>query len=147
MARPTKKLFIKPSDLLEIGRYGLGFAKNFNELTLDELLRMLSDPSSERHFIMYEALRKGADIQELYKITNIKSWFIEQMKELVDLEEKILKYKGQLPPDDLLIKAKKDGFADKYLAQLIDVPEEKVRQNRTNVKVEEAWEPVPRERR
>ncbi|GAJ22010.1 unnamed protein product, partial [marine sediment metagenome] len=43
------------------------------------------------------------------------------MKELVELEEEILKYKSKKLPDDLLIQAKKDGFADKYLAQLLDV--------------------------
>ena len=43
---------------------------------------------------MYEALRKGADIDELYKLTHIKPWFIQQMKELVTREEEILKYKG-----------------------------------------------------
>ncbi len=68
---------------------------------------------------MYEALRKGAGIDELYQLTYIKPWFIQQMKELVELEEKMLKYKGSTLPDELLIKAKKDGFADRYLAKLL----------------------------
>ena len=84
-------------------------------------MKMLNYPTSERQFIMYEALRKGADIQELYRKTFIKPWFLQQMKELVELEEKILKYKGKNLPDDLLIQAKKDGFADKYLAKLLGV--------------------------
>ncbi|GAI69597.1 unnamed protein product, partial [marine sediment metagenome] len=70
-------------------------------------------------------------------------WFIEQMKELVELEEKILKYKSKKLPDDLLIQAKKDGFADKYLAQLLNVPEEQIRKRRIALDVVEAWEPVP----
>lgn len=128
---------------LEINRYGLGFARNFNEKSLDELMQLLSIPTSERQFILYEALRKGADIQAVHAKTHIKTWFIEQMKELVNIEEQILKHKGKLPPDKLLIQAKKDGFADKYLAKILDIPEKKVREKRVSLGIEEAWEPVP----
>lgn len=128
---------------LEIGRYGLGFAKDFNTRSLDELMKMLIEPSSERQFILYEALRKGANIEELYKITHIKHWFIEQMKELVLLEEEILKYKGNKIPDDLLIRAKKDGFSDRYLAMLLDTSETEVRKERSGLGVVEGWEAVP----
>jgi carbamoyl-phosphate synthase large subunit len=128
---------------LEIGRHGLGFAKNFNKLPLDQLMSMLTYPTSERQFIMYEALRKGADINALYEKTRIKHWFIQQMAELVALEEKILQYKGQKLPDDLLIQAKKDGFADKYLAKLLGIPETEIRSRRTALGVVEAWDAVP----
>lgn len=128
---------------LEIGRYGLGFAKNFNKLSLNELMELLVEPSSERQFIMYEAIRKGADINELSRLTYIKLWFIEQMKELVLLEEEILKYKENSLPDNLLIQAKKDGFADRYLAKLLNIPEEKIRKQRIDLGVAEGWEPVP----
>jgi carbamoyl-phosphate synthase large subunit len=138
-----KEAFQKSIRSLEIDRYGLGFAKDFNKKTKDELLNMLGTPTSERQFIMYEALRKGADIQTLYHITHIKPWFIEQMKELVALEEQILTHKGRIPPDDLLIQAKKDGFADKYLAYLLDIREKDIREKRTSLGKVEAWEPVP----
>ena len=128
---------------LEIGRYGLGFAKDFNKKPLDELLNMLKHPSSERQFLMYEALRKGADIEELHKKTHIKSWFITQMKELVDEEEKILAFKGQMLPDDILLQAKKSGFADKYLAKILGIPEKELRAKRISLGMKEAWEPVP----
>ncbi|MBN2665614.1 MAG: carbamoyl-phosphate synthase large subunit [Bacteroidales bacterium] len=128
---------------LEIGRYGLGFAKDFNKKTLEELMSMLNHPSSERQFIMYEALRKGADIEELYNKTRIKKWFIEQMKELVILEEKILGYKGMMLPNDLLITAKKNGFADRYLSGLLGIHEKVIRAKRIFLGLTEAWEPVP----
>jgi carbamoyl-phosphate synthase large subunit len=128
---------------LESGRHGLGFAKDFNDRTLSELTAMLKEPSSERQFIMYEALRKGAGVRALYELTYIKEWFIQQMKELVELEEELLKFKGKLPPDDLLRRAKKDGFADKYLAQLLMVPEKTIREQRLALGMKEAWEPVP----
>jgi len=138
-----KEAFQKSIRSLEIGRYGLGFAKNFNKLPLDELLNLVSTPSSERQFIMYEALRKGADVDTLYEKTYIKRWFIEQMKGLVKLEEKILTFKGKQLPDKLLTQAKKDGFADKYLSQLLGIPEDKIRRQRISLGLVEAWEPVP----
>ncbi|MBI5831882.1 MAG: carbamoyl-phosphate synthase large subunit [Armatimonadetes bacterium] len=128
---------------LENGRYGLGFAKDFHEKSLDELMSLLRQPTSERQFILYEALRKGADIDELYALTFIKPWFLEQMLELVNLEEKLLRHRGGELPDDLLIAAKRDGFADRYLAKILDVPEKTLRDRRIALGVVEAWQPVP----
>ncbi|HLN20309.1 MAG TPA: carbamoyl-phosphate synthase large subunit [Bacteroidales bacterium] len=128
---------------LEIGRYGLGFAKDFNKKSLDELMAMLNHASSERQFIMYEALRKGADIDQLHQKTHIKRWFIEQMKELVDSEEHILKFRGRMLPDEILVKAKKEGFADKYLSKLLGIPEKEIRMKRLELGMGQAWEPVP----
>jgi carbamoyl-phosphate synthase large subunit len=92
---------------------------------------------------MYEALRKGADIEELYRRTYIKHWFIQQMKELVDLEERILGYKGMMLPNELLITAKKNGFADRYLSNLLGINEKVIRAKRISLGLTEAWEPVP----
>ncbi len=128
---------------LENGRYGLGFALDFNDKSLAELMELLLIPTSERQFILYEALRKGADIDALYQRTHIKPWFLTQMQELVELEEQVLAYKGQLPPNELLIQAKKDGFADKYLAQILELSETQVREQRLSLNLAEAWEPVP----
>jgi len=143
LGKTYKEAFQKAIRSLETGRAGLGFAKDFHELPLEELVTMLAEPSSERQFLMYEALRKGADVQALYELTHIKPWFIEQMKELVELEEEMLKHKGGKLPDELLARAKKDGFADKYIAKLLDVPEPEIRQQRTAMGVVEGWHAVP----
>jgi len=143
IGKTYKEALQKAIRSLEIGRYGLGFAKDFNKKPLEELLNMLNHASSERQFIMYEALRKGADIEDLSRRTFIKSWFISQMKELVDEEEKILAFRGNLPPDDILLQAKKDGFADKYLSKLLEIPEKDIRNKRISLGITEAWEPVP----
>jgi carbamoyl-phosphate synthase large subunit len=143
IGKTYKEAFQKSIRSLEIGRHGLGFAKDFNRKTLDELMALLTWPTSERQFIMYEALRKGATIDALYERTYIKPYFIQQMKELVELEERILACRGKGLPDELLVEAKKDGFADKYLAKLLGVPERQIRQRRTSLGVVEAWEPVP----
>lgn len=137
-----KEAFQKAIRSLEIGRYGLGFAKDFNKLSKEELLERLQTPSSERHFMMYEALRKGATVKEIFEITKVKEYFIEQMKELVEEEENLLTFKGQVPPQDILTQAKKDGFSDRYLSQLLEVSEDAVREARISYGVEEAWEGV-----
>jgi len=143
LGKTYKEAFQKAIRSLETNRYGLGFAKNFNRLSLEELMDRLGFATSERQFLMYEALRKGAGVQELYEKTHIKPWFIEQMQEIVELEEKILAYKDQTLPDDLLIQAKKDGFADRYLAMLLNLPEKQIREQRKALGLHQAWEPVP----
>ncbi|MFC1544642.1 carbamoyl-phosphate synthase large subunit [Gemmatimonadota bacterium] len=128
---------------LETGRYGLGFAREYHEKSLSQLLELLAEPSSMRQFVMYEALRKGASVDELFQITFIKRWFIEQMKELVELEEELLLHKGSLPPDELLLQAKQNGFADRYLAKILMVAEKNIRQRRKDLGIVEGWHPVP----
>lgn len=142
IGKTFKEAFQKAIRSLETGRYGLGHAKDFDQKSKDELLHMLITPSSERYFIMYEALRKGATADEIFEITKVKHYFIEQMKELVEEEEALMACRGQLPSDEALITAKKDGFSDKYLSQILEVSEDDVRNRRISLGVEEAWEGV-----
>jgi carbamoyl-phosphate synthase large subunit len=143
IGKTYKEAFQKAIRSLESKRYGLGFAANFNQLSLDEVMRRLSEPSSERQFLMYEALRKGATVDQLYEKTKIKRWFIQQMKELVDLEEQILSCKGRELPDALVVKAKEDGFSDKYLSQILAVTEGSIREKRIRLGKTQAWCAVP----
>ncbi|MCX7816067.1 MAG: carbamoyl-phosphate synthase large subunit [Syntrophales bacterium] len=143
IGKTYKEALQKAIRSLEKGRYGLGLVKDFHEKKLEDLLDLLKEPSSERQFIMYEALRKGADVETLYKLTHIKPWFIEQMKELVQLEEKIITFRGEKLPDEILIQAKKDGFADRYLAQLLNTNEENIRGQRTALGIVETWDYIP----
>ena len=142
IGKTYKEAFQKAIRSLETGRYGLGHAKDFDTLSKEELLRRLDTPSSERHFLMYEALRKGATVEEIFEITKVKTYFIEQMKELVEEEEAILQQKGKMLPDEMLVTPKKDGFSDKYLSQLLEIPEADIRNRRIALGVEEAWEGV-----
>ncbi len=142
IGKTYKEAFQKAIRSLETGRYGLGFAKDYNKKSRDELLRMLAHPSSDRHFIMYEALRAGASVEEIYTATRVKRYFIEQMQELVAEEEALLKNKGALPSDEALTSAKKNGFSDKYLSLLLEIPEADIRNRRIALGVEEAWEGV-----
>ncbi len=140
-----KEAFQKAIRSLESGRSGLGFAKDFHDRPLEELMALLAEPTSERQFILYEAIRKGAALDDLHARTHIKRWFLEQMKELVDREEELLAYRGRLDemPDDLLVSAKRDGFADAYLARLLGADEPAVRHRRIAAGAVEAWHPVP----
>ena len=142
IGKTYKEAFQKAIRSLETGRYGLGHAKDFDTKSKEELLKMLISRSSERQLIMYEALRKGATVEEINEITKVKTWFIEQMKELVEEEEALIANKGSLPSDDKLITAKKDGFSDKYLSQILEVSEDEIRNHRIELGVEEAWEGV-----
>ncbi|MCR5256476.1 MAG: carbamoyl-phosphate synthase large subunit [Acetatifactor sp.] len=142
IGKTYKEAFQKAVRSLEKDRYGLGFVKNFNEKSKEELLKALVTPSSERHFIMYEALRKGATVDEIFDITKVKKYFIEQMKELVEEEEELLKNKGSLPSDEALIQAKKDGFSDKYLAKILEIDESVVRNKREALGISENWDSV-----
>lgn len=142
IGKTYKEAFQKAIRSLEKGRAGLGFVKNFHDLSKADLLEMLVTPSSERHFIMYEALRKGATVEEIHEITKVKTYFIEQMKELVEEEEQILQFKGQVPSSEILVQAKKDGFSDQYLAEILAVEESAIREARLCAGLEQHWDAV-----
>ena len=142
IGKTYKEAFQKAIRSLENGRYGLGGAKDFSSKTKKELLKMLAVPTSERQFIMYEALRKGATVDELFELTKIKHYFIQQMKELVEEEESLKAGSGRLPRPEVLKQAKRDGFSDKYLSQILDLPEEDIRDARKAAGIVEAWEGV-----
>ena len=137
-----KEAFQKAIRSLEKGRYGLGHVNGFDKLTKEELLAKLDTASSERHFLMYEALRKGVTVDEIHELTKVKKYFIEQMKELVEEEEALIAHKGSVPADELLIQAKKDGFSDKYLSEILEVSEDDIRNRREELGVSEAWDGV-----
>ena len=146
IGKTYKEAFQKAIRSLEKNVYGLGFVKDYNEKTLDELLTLLHFATPDRQFQMYEALRKGATVEQLHELTKIKAYFIEQMKELVDAEERIIAWAAEHPaqmlPADELASAKRDGFADRYLAQLLHLPETQVREARLAAGIKQAWEGV-----
>ena len=142
IGKTYKEAFQKAVRSLETGRYGLGYAKDFVSKTKEELLNMLHVPTSERQFILYEALRKGASVEELVELTKIKRYFIEQMKELVEEEEAMKAYQGIIPPTPVLKNAKLNGFSDKYLSKVLQIDEVKIREARYNAGIKEAWEGV-----
>ncbi|MBQ8136563.1 MAG: carbamoyl-phosphate synthase large subunit, partial [Clostridia bacterium] len=140
IGKTYKEAFQKAVRSLEKGRWGLGHVNGLDKLSKDELLKRLISPSSERHFIMYEALRKGATVEEIHSLTHVKHYFIEQMKELVEEEEALISAK--VLTDDMLRQAKLDGFSDKYLSLILDIPEDEIRARREALGVTERWDGV-----
>ncbi len=92
---------------------------------------------------MYEALRKGATVDQLHALTSIKTEFIQEMAELVAEEQSILNWSsahpGKLLPPDVLRLAKQDGFADRYLSQLTGLAEADIRAQRAELGINEGW--------
>ncbi len=143
IGKTYKEAFQKAIRSLEKNRYGLGHVGDLDQKSKKELLSMLAVPTSERYFIMYEALRKKATVDEIFELTKVKHYFIRQMQELVEEEEALIaKYAGKVPSDDDLKQAKLDGFSDKYLSQILNVSEEEIRNARVKNGVVEAWEGV-----
>ncbi|MDO4614867.1 MAG: carbamoyl-phosphate synthase large subunit [Lachnospiraceae bacterium] len=142
IGKTYKEAFQKAIRSLEKGRSGLGHVNNFDQLSKKELLNLLANASSERHFIMYEALRKGATVEEIFELTKVKHYFIEQMKELVEEEEALLAHKGELPSDEALTQAKKDGFSDAYLSEILEISEDSIRARREEIALTERWDGV-----
>ena len=142
IGKTYKEALQKAIRSLETGRYGFGGVKDFAEKSKEELLGLLGTPTSERHFLMYEALKKGATVDDIHQITQVKKWFIEQMQELVREEEALRKQAGRLPSDMDLTKAKKDGFSDRYLSQILEIPEKEIRDRRNAIGLTQAFEKV-----
>ncbi|MCK4518861.1 MAG: carbamoyl-phosphate synthase large subunit [Candidatus Omnitrophica bacterium] len=138
-----KEAFQKAIRSLEIKRYGLGGARDFASLSISEIKAKLVNPSSERVFLMYEALDKGMSVDELYQMTKINKWFISQMRELVKFEEEIKRSSDKKLSTDMLIKAKENGFSDRYLAGLLGSEEKDVRAQRLEAGKAAAYEAVP----
>jgi carbamoyl-phosphate synthase large subunit len=143
IGRTYKEAMQKAIRSLEKGRFGLGGARNFATLSLDELLGRLEVATSERYFLMYEALRKGASNEAIFQRTHVKAWFVEQMRQLVELEEELRTSQGRLPPRPLLERAKKDGFSDRYLARLLNVTEAAIRDERLAMGLVHGYQAVP----
>ena len=142
IGKTYKEAFQKAIRSLEKNRPGLGHVANFDTLDPEELKRRLAVPCSERHFLMYEALRKGVSVEELHELTHVKAYFIQQMKELVEEEEQLTACAGGLPSDEALIQAKKDGFSDQYLSRILRISEDRIRERRIALGLEESWDGI-----
>ena len=140
IGKTFKEAMQKAIRSLENGRFGLGLLDSFTKMTKTELLDELSKrPSSERLFIVYEAIRKGVSLDEIIAKTSFKEFFLTPLKEMINLENEIISYKGKELPETLLKQAKQDGFADKYIAKLMDVSEKMIRNKRIAFGIKKGW--------
>ena len=142
IGKTFKEAYLKAIRSLEIGRYGLGQVPKFQNMSREELLKALEIPTSERQFIIYEALKKGASVEEVEALTKIKVEFLNDIKDLIAEEEAVSGYTVEKLPSDLLRQVKEDGFSDRYLSMLLHCDETAVADKRLEAGILEHWDKV-----
>ncbi len=125
IGRTFKEAFQKAIRSMEIKVYGMENVYG-KDVDLDTVINKLSFPNAERIFYLKPAFKAGLSLDEIYEITKIDRWFLHNIKEIVDLEDKIKKYSRKKIPASLLKKAKTFGFSDIYLSRLLGITENKV---------------------
>ena len=93
--------------------------KSISEWTDTQIEFSLKNPDDERIFVVSEALERGYSIDDIWKITKIDKFFLGKLKNIVDLSSQLKKYNFETLPPELLIKCKKYGFGDGYIANLV----------------------------
>lgn len=111
---------------LEIGVFHLWMAK-FDSMTKQELVTYISEFHDDGIYAIAKLFRMGMSVDELFKITAITPYFLEEIKKIVDYEAVIAENKGNT---EILCAAKKIGFSDRYIAKLWNVTEKQVRDQR-----------------
>lgn len=133
IGRTFKEALQKGLRSLETGHYGLDAPANDNELTKDQIQQKLLFPNSQRIFYLRHAFRHGFTVDEIYKMTRIDRWFLENVRQIVIFEQELATYKGRpltSIPGEPFRKAKEYGFSDQQLAFIWDSNEAEVRRER-----------------
>lgn len=125
IGRNFQEALQKACQSLEIKRNGLG-ADGKELRKQEEILHSLENPSWNRLFHIYDAFKLGIPIKTIQKLTKIDKWFLQQIDELIALEKEIEKHKVNDIPYDLMLEAKKKGYADRQLAHLMGCLESEV---------------------
>ncbi len=134
IGRTFKEALQKGLRSLEIGRHGLGAdGKDPKTLTKEEIKQKLIHPTSQRIFYVKYALQKGFSVGEIYQLTAIDPWFLNNIKQICEFENKLKQYRlrplNEIP-QEVFQQAKAYGFSDKQLAYLWETTEEKIRKER-----------------
>ncbi|OQX87127.1 MAG: carbamoyl phosphate synthase large subunit [Candidatus Omnitrophica bacterium 4484_70.2] len=151
IGRTFKEAFQKAIRGLEIGKKGLEslFFKKPEDLLQpqvsqelrEEIKFHLKNPSAERIFYIGDALRVGFSVEEVSSFTKIDRWFIDNIKQIIDLEKEVIKSKSNISKA-LLTKAKEWGFSDEYIGYLLGVKEEKIRSLRSKYNIKACFKLV-----
>ncbi len=125
IGRSFQEALQKACQSLEIKRNGLG-ADGKTWTNQDDILNSLKYPSWDRVFRIYDALKIGIPITRIKQITGIDDWFLRQIEELIQIENQIASFDISSIPEELLLRAKMKGFADRQIAHLLGTLESKV---------------------
>jgi carbamoyl-phosphate synthase large subunit len=126
IGRSFEEAFQKSIRMLDVGMNGLVC----NKLEFNDLKKELSEPTDKRMFAITEAIKQGYSIDEIYKLSNVDPWFLYKIKNIVDIEKDLSKYKIGNLPKSLLLKAKQRGFSDTQIAILTNSNELEIRKKR-----------------
>lgn len=138
IGRTFKEALQKGLRGLEIGHCGLDNKKKYSEISDEKMKLRLQEPNASRIFYVKYALQRGMSSKELIDLTKIDPWFIENIKEIVELENEIKNSKSP----ELLRRAKEYGFSDKQLGELIGSDELFIRGLRKNQGIEPTYKLV-----
>ena len=141
IGRSFQEALHKATQSLEIKRNGLG-ADGKGESSQDVILHKLEYASSDRVFVIYDAIQMGIALRKIHEITGIDMWFLKQIEELVKIQSEIEKHTKESIPRDLMIEAKTKGFADRQLAHMMHCLESEVHSKRTEMDIKRVWKLV-----
>ena len=141
IGRSFQEALQKACQSLEINRNGLG--ADGRELTdQDAILKSLENPSWNRLFHIYDAIKLGIPFKKIKEKTRIDDWFLRQIKDLIDLEKKIGKFTISNIPKELLFEAKQKGYADRQLGHLLKCMESEVFHKRNDLGINRVYKLV-----
>ena len=141
IGRSFQEALQKACQSLEINRNGLG--ADGRELTdQDAILKSLENPSWNRLFHIYDAIKLGIPFKKIKEKTRIDDWFLRQIKDLIDLEKKIGKFTISDIPKELLFEAKQKGYADRQLGHLLNCMESDVFHKRNDLGINRVYKLV-----
>ena len=142
IGRTFKEALQKGLRSLEIGRFGLGAdGKDESLPTNFEIEQNLATPNSQRIFYLRYALQAKMSIQSIYELTGIDPWFLYQLQQIVDLEQKIAGTENEIS-DSLLTQAKSWGFSDIQIAHLTGTTEDAVKEKRKDLNLRPVYKLV-----
>jgi len=142
MGRTFKEAMGKAIRSLEINRYGLSDKHIDKSMSMDQLKERLRRSYWDKLWYVAEALRRNMSVEELFALTKIDPWFLNNIKDVVSLETKLLAGKGKLPEASVLRQAKESGFSDKYMSSIAGVSEPEFRKHRQSVGVNPVYKMV-----
>ena len=126
IGRSFEETVQKAIRMLDVGMNGLVN----NKISFNDLKKELKEPTDKRLFAIVEAIRQGYSIDEIYKFSKVNPWFLYKIKNVVETDKKLQKYKFQKIPTSLLMEAKQKGFSDKQIAIATKGKETDVRRRR-----------------
>jgi carbamoyl-phosphate synthase large subunit len=142
IGRTFKESLQKAIRSLEIDRYSLDKKHINNGVTLAQLKQKLATNCWDKIWYVAEAIRRNVSVNEIYEITKIDPWFLNNIKDIIKLEEKIKTLALSDLDEPLMRKIKEYGFSDKYLATLLKVDETQLRKHRKNLGVAAVYKMV-----